>query len=203
MDLQQVWEHNHIVSLILTRLHIDQFIHAESHSSRTACFSLTDGFIGFSLAYAILFLWCAVAAFQAHRRTSKSRTSLSHMYSPTIFPVFSYSALPGQRNPLSSGDKRVWLVFLTLFLSALWGLAAVLFLQYTWIGLGTHAISIVLMTTYALECTTHSRIRLAKAVRYLGEGTDTYKDVVQRAKLAVSANRHSGCGCDCMRMCIH
>jgi hypothetical protein len=142
-----------------------------------------NGFVGFSIAWGILFSCFAVAAYQAHRNTSNVNV-ISHLYSPNIFPVFKYDLAPGLRNPLKPDDKRVYLVILTLLIACLWGVLAVFFLEPTWVGLGVHAISIVLLIIYAYECMTQPRILLARAVRFLGEGSATYKDAVHRAKLA-------------------
>ena len=139
------------------------------------------GFAGFSLAWLILFLCLVVAAFQAHRERNKSAV-ISHMASPNLFPVFAYQTTPGIRNPLKPDDARVYLVYAALTVSMVWGLLAVFFVQTTWIGLGIHAVSIVLMILYALEATSRPRIMLARAVRYMGEGSPTYVDAVKKAK---------------------
>lgn len=141
------------------------------------------GFVGFSLAWGILFLCLSVAAWQAHRNASRTAV-LSHMCSPGLFPVYGYSTQPGVRNPLHSDNSRVYLVYAALCTLLVWGLLAIFFVPNTWIGLGVHAIAIVLMLLYAMESTTRPRILLARAVRYLGEMTPQYEEAVHRAKLA-------------------
>ena len=150
-----------------------------------------DGFIGFSLAWAILFCCLLAVTVQAHRNVSKVNV-ISHLYSPNIFPVFAYDLSPGVRNPLKPDDRRVYFCLLTLLVACFWGVLAVFFLEKTWIGLGVHALSIVLLTIYALECSTQPRVMMANAVRYLGEGSETYKEAVHRAKLAVNTYSNSG-----------
>jgi len=142
------------------------------------------GFIGFSLAWGILFACLAVSAFQAHANTSKTGAPVSHLASPNLFPIFRYLTQPGARNPLERDDKRVYLVYAALLVAMLWAVLAVFFVQRAWIGLGVHALAIVLGALYAAEAVTRPRILLARAVRYLGEGSPLYADAVHRAKLA-------------------
>jgi len=142
------------------------------------------GFVGFSLAWGMLFLVLVALTYRSHRPSFKNESMLTHIYSPNLFPIFFYDRSPGLRNPLQPDNMRAYLAFSTLLVAGVWGIGAVFFIQTTWIGLGVHAISFVLMFIYICQSITDSRIRLAKAVRFLGEGSDLYKNAVDKAKLA-------------------
>jgi hypothetical protein len=141
-----------------------------------------NGFIGFSMGWAILFLAAAFLTYNSHKNQSSTQ-QLNCICSTNVFPVFEYDTTPGLRNPLKVNNNRIYSAYCVLILAAFWGITAVFFLQYTWIGLGILVTSSSLILLYSIHSRAQARFQLAAAVKYLEEGSASYCDTVNKAKL--------------------